>query len=83
MLDKPWTQGVQPRQKTCYQPLRYCTYWPVLSSFNNWNIITFHTKDTTSEVFEEIHQIFFDGISENMSLLVQPGNYGATNTTDY
>ena len=70
-------------KKPRYQPVQGFTYCTMLGSFNNWNIITFHTKDTTSEVFEEIHQIFFDGISENMSLLVQPGNYGATNTTDY
>ena len=50
--------------------------------FNNWNIITFSNKNTTSEEFEEIHQVVLDDISDNMALLVQYGMCGATNTTN-
>ena len=39
-------------------------------------------KATTSEAFEEIHKVFLDGISDNITSLVQSGNYGAMNTTD-
>ena len=37
-LYKPWTPGVPPYFKLLYQPVKYCTYWPVLGSFNNLNI---------------------------------------------
>ena len=39
-------------------------------------------KTTTSEAFEDIHQVVLDGISENMDSLVQPDKYGAINTTE-
>ena len=39
-------------------------------------------KTTKSKYFEEIRQVVFDGISDNMFSLVQSGNYGVFNTTD-
>ena len=51
-------------------------------SFKNWNIITLSHKATSNEDFEEIHQIFLDGISDNMASLVQSGKHGAINKTD-
>ena len=45
------------------------------------DIITLSHKATTSEAFEGIHQVVLDFISENISSLVQSGNYGAINTT--
>ena len=33
-------------------------------------------------MFEEIHQVVFDGIIDNMTSLFQSGKYGAINTTD-
>ena len=48
MLDKTWIRGLTPQQKPRYQPVTYFTYWPVLGSFNNWNIIIFPHKETTS-----------------------------------
>ena len=36
----------------------------------------------TSEAFEEIHQVGFGDISNNMASLIQYGKYGTTNTTD-
>ena len=33
-------------------------------------------------MFDEIHQVVLNGISDNMALLVESGNYGAINTTD-
>ena len=39
-------------------------------------------KSTPSDKFDEIHQVVFDGISDNMASLVEPGKYGAINTTD-
>ena len=38
MLDKTWIYGI-PSQKSRYQPVTDCTYWPVLGLYNNWNII--------------------------------------------
>ena len=82
MLDKPCIHGLTPRQQTRYQPVTDCSYLPVLVYFNNWNIITFSHKATTSESFEEIHQAVLDGIGDNMTSLVQSGKYEAINTTD-
>ena len=54
----------------------------MIISFNNWNIITFSHKATKSEAFEDIYQVVLDGISGNMSSLVQPNNFGAMNKID-
>ena len=39
-------------------------------------------KSTSSDTFDEIHQVVLDGISDDMALLVESGKYGAINTTD-
>ena len=39
-------------------------------------------KSTSSDTFDEIHQVVLDGISDNMALLVESVKYGAINTTD-
>ena len=39
-------------------------------------------KATKSEAFEDIYQVVLDGISGNMSSLVQPNNFGAMNKID-
>ena len=39
-------------------------------------------KSTPSDAFDEIHQVIFDGISDNVDLLVESGKYGAIDTTD-
>ena len=49
---------------------------------NNWNIIEFSSKSTSSETFDEIHQVVLDGISDNMASSVESVKYGAINTTD-
>ena len=54
----------------------------MLGSFNNWNIIKFPHKITTSESFEDIIQIIVDGISENNSLLVKYIQHGVIYKTD-
>ena len=40
------------------------------------------SKSTSSETFDEIHQVVLDCISDNMASLVESGKYGAINTTD-
>ena len=40
------------------------------------------SKLTSTETFDEIHQVILDGISDNMASLVESGKYGAINTTD-
>ena len=71
MLDQPWISGVQSTKQARYQPVINCTYWTVLVPYNNWNIIHITPKSIPSEAFDEIHQVVLDGISENISLLVQ------------
>ena len=40
------------------------------------------SKPSSSDTFDEIHQVVLDGISDNMEYLVESGKYGAINTTD-
>ena len=69
MLGKTWGPCVSHIQQPCYQTVVYCTYWPVLDSLNNWNIIKFANKNTFCEDFDEVHRFVLDGISENMKSL--------------
>ena len=39
-------------------------------------------NSTPSDDFDEIHQVFIDGISDHMASLVESVKYGAINTTD-
>ena len=80
ILDWTWIYGIPSKKKARYQPVTNCTYWPVLGSYNNWNIIELNPKSRPYESFEEIHQVVLDRISENMASLVQPGMYGAIDT---
>ena len=82
MLDKAWISGIPSDKQEQYQPVTKCTYWPVLGAFNNWNIIELSSESTSSETFDEIHQVVLDGISDNMESLVESGKYEAMNTTD-
>ena len=82
MLDKPWISGISSDKQERYKPVTKCTYWPLLGAFNNWNIILLSSKLTSSDTFDEIHQVVLDGISDNMASLVESGKYGAINTTD-
>ena len=56
-------------------------YFPVLCCFNNYNIIKLSHKSTTSDSFEDIHQVVLDDISNNMFGLMKYGKYCAMNTT--
>ena len=47
IIDKPWISGLPAQQQPCYQPVKYFQYWPVLGSFNNWNIIKLSHKATS------------------------------------
>ena len=82
MLDKTWISGKQPEKQERYILVTKCTYWPVLGSFNNWNKIELSQKSTSSDTFDEIHQVVLDEISDHMALLVESDKYGAINTTD-
>ena len=79
MLDKPWISGIPSQKQAHYQPFHYCTYWPVLVSYNNWNIIELTPKSTPFDVFDEIYKVVIDRISENMNSLVQSGMCGDIN----
>ena len=71
MLDKPWISSIQSTKQARYQPVNNCTYWPVMSPYNIWNIINLKPKSIPVEAFDEIHQLVLDGISENMASLFQ------------
>ena len=82
MLDKPWISGISSDKQERYKPVTKYNYWPVLGAFNNWKIIQLSSKSTSSDTFDEIHQVVLDGISDNMVSLVESVKYGAINTTD-
>ena len=82
MLDKSWISDIPSDKQDRYKPVTKCTYWPVLGAFNNWNIIEFLSKSTSSDTFDEIHQVVLDIISYNMASLFESVKYKAINTTD-
>ena len=82
MLYRPWDPCVDHTQQPRYQPVVGCIYWYVLGSFNDWNIIQFNNKTTSSEEFYEVHKIVLDGQNANMASLVQTRKYGAINAED-
>ena len=67
MLDKSWISGIPSDEQERYKPFTKCSYWPVLGSFKNWNIILLSQKSTASDSFDEIHQVVLNGISDNMA----------------
>ena len=67
MLDKPWISGIPQYKQDIYKHLINCAYWPVLGPFNNWNIMQLSQKSTPYDMFDEIHQVVFDGIRDNMA----------------
>ena len=44
MSVNPWDSGVYHTKQLRYQPVVDFIYWPMLGSFNNWNIIHFTNK---------------------------------------
>ena len=82
ILDQLWISGIPSKKEARYQPITDCTYWLVLGSYNNWNIIHITPKSKLFEAFDEIHQVVIDRISDNTSSLVQSGNYGVINTSE-
>ena len=63
MLGKPWIYSVSSQKQAHYQPVTNCNYFPVLVSYNNWNIIELIPKATPFEAFDEIHKVVLDIIS--------------------
>ena len=80
MLDKPWIYGILSKKHSHYQPVINFTYWPVMGSYKNWNIIELTPKSTPFEEFEAINKVFLDRIIEKMASFVQPGMYGVIKT---
>ena len=53
------------------------TYWYVLGTQNNLNIIKFTTETTSIGYFDGIKNVILDDISENIKSISQTGNYVA------
>ena len=81
ILDQPWVKSLSAQQQPFYQPFQYCTFWPVLGSFTNLNILKFSHKATSSEEIEARHQVLLEVISENVDALVQTDKYSTISTT--
>ena len=69
VLDQPWISGIPSKKQARYQPVTDCNYWPVIGSYNNWNIIEITPKLTPFEAFDDIHQVVLDGIIRNVASL--------------
>ena len=76
MLNQPWTPDITYQKQPHYQPIKGCTYWPVLGAFNNWNIIQLSHKTTSGEEIDKINQVLLDGISDNIDGLSKTRKYG-------
>ena len=82
MLNNPQAYKVEPNKQTRYQPVVDCTYWPMLGSFNNWNIIQFTNKKLPSGDFDAVHKLLLYGIGDYIDYIVQLGKYGSINEVD-
>ena len=51
----------------------------MLVSFNKLNINHFKNKIICSENFDEVQEVVYDGIRDNLEPFVQTGKYGAIN----
>ena len=74
ILDKPRISGIPPNEQEIYKTVTNFTYWPVLGSFNNWNIIQLSHKSTPSDAFDEVCQGILDGISDHMASFLNQEN---------
>ena len=52
MVDKPWIYVISSDKQERYKPVTKFTDYPVLGYFNNWNIILFSPKSTSSDTFD-------------------------------
>ena len=71
-----------PHLKPNYQPVKDFTFYPVLCSSNNKNMIQCSHKATSSEDLDKFHQVIIDDINNNIPVWVKNGQYGAIDTTD-
>ena len=67
MLDQLWIYGIPSNKQAKYQPVTDCTYWTVMGSYNNMNIIYLTPKSTPFQAFDDIHKVVIDFISDNMA----------------
>ena len=58
MLDKTSVSVITPDEQEHYKHITKYTYWPVLGSFNNWNLVQLSQKSSPSDAFDWIHQVF-------------------------
>ena len=45
-IDQPYISSISLKKQARYQPVMDYTYWPVIGSFKNWNIIHMSPKST-------------------------------------
>ena len=57
MLEKPYYPGVSHNKQSRYHNVLYFTYWPVLGTYNSWNMINFTNIIRSKEDFDEIHML--------------------------
>ena len=58
ILYQPWVTSVTYKQQPHNQPVKNCTYWPVLGYFNNWNNLQLSHKATSSEEFYKLIKFY-------------------------
>ena len=75
VMEKPYSLGVSNTENPRYYCFVECSYWPVLGTFKNCNIIIFTNKITSREDFDEDNKVLLDAISDNVESLVYTGKY--------
>ena len=81
IIDQPSITDIPAHQQPCQNAVKEFTYWDVLGSFNNCNILKLSQKPTSSKEIDKIHQVVLAGISENMAALLQTYEYSFIHTT--
>ena len=82
MLYKLLIYGTPSTKQACYQPVIKFTYWPVLGSYKNCDIVELTPKSIPFEEFDEMHKVVLDGISYKMASLGKSVMFGAINKVD-
>ena len=82
MLDKPLISGISSDKQELYNLSPSAPTGHYQDPLSIGKLSNCHQKSSSSDTFDEIHQVVLDGISDNMASLVESGKYGAINTTD-
>ena len=65
MSDNKWSPGVSRTENPYCQHVLYYKNWPMLGTYNNWNIINLTNEYISIEYFDDIQNVFLDLINQH------------------